>query len=287
MFKGFYQSATIALATLLLTPTTTLAAAITFADAGADAASIQDTVDDFRAAVGEPNNGNAVGPIKGGRRQIDWDGRPGAAAPFDMPADFFNAIVPRGTVYDTPGSGFQISGADGDPNNIADDENFGNINPTYAGIFKTFSAEKLFTTIDSNILDVNFFVPGTDRRAAVSGFGAVFTDVDLPDTTTIEYYDLKDNLLFSDSVLTADNGLSFLGVLFDEGEQIGRVRITNGNAALSADNFDGNGVDVVAMDDFIFSEPEAVPEPSSLLGLLLAGILPLMGWRRRQGRHDA
>ncbi|MBA3480224.1 MAG: hypothetical protein H0T51_00280, partial [Pirellulales bacterium] len=38
------------------------------------AASIQPTVDAFRAALGNPNNGNAAGPLAGGRREINWDG---------------------------------------------------------------------------------------------------------------------------------------------------------------------------------------------------------------------
>jgi hypothetical protein len=44
--------------------------------AGGDStpASIQSTVDSFRAALGDPNNGNAPGPLSGGRREINWDG---------------------------------------------------------------------------------------------------------------------------------------------------------------------------------------------------------------------
>ena len=63
----------------------------------------------------------------------------------------------------------------------------------------------------------------------------------------------------------ADGSLSFLGVSFNAGEQVGRVRITSGNAALGAAINDnpGGGIDVVAMDDFIYSEP--VPEPSALI----------------------
>ena len=36
--------------------------------------SIQSTVDAFRAALGVPNNGNSVGPLTSGRREINWDG---------------------------------------------------------------------------------------------------------------------------------------------------------------------------------------------------------------------
>jgi hypothetical protein len=35
---------------------------------------IQGTVDQFRAALGEPNNANGAGPLTSGRREINWDG---------------------------------------------------------------------------------------------------------------------------------------------------------------------------------------------------------------------
>ena len=37
-------------------------------------ASIQSTVDVFRAALGNPNNGNTLMPLGSGRREINWDG---------------------------------------------------------------------------------------------------------------------------------------------------------------------------------------------------------------------
>ncbi|HBL59433.1 MAG TPA: hypothetical protein DDZ80_13225, partial [Cyanobacteria bacterium UBA8803] len=170
MFTKIYQPATIALATLLLAPTSSLAATLVREAAGLNAASIQNVVDQFRADLGNPNNRNAIGPIAGGRREINWDGAPGPAAPFNMPGDFFNATVPRGAVFTTSGSGFQISGADGNPNQTtANIEEFGNINPTYPDIFQTFSPEKLFTALGSNVLDVSFFIPGTNTPATVSG----------------------------------------------------------------------------------------------------------------------
>ena len=54
------------------------------------------------------------------------------------------------------------------------------------GIFKTFSAERLFSPIGSAIVDLTFFVPGTNIPAVVKGFGAVYADADELNATTFE-----------------------------------------------------------------------------------------------------
>src|SRR5215510_8469179 len=53
-------------------------------------------------------------------------------------------------------------------------------NPSYGTFFTTFSPLRLFTSVDSNVTEGVFFVPGTNggRAATVNAFGAVFTDVD-------------------------------------------------------------------------------------------------------------
>ena len=49
-------------------------APVVFQAAGPDLASIQNTVDQHRAALGLTNNGNNPGPLADGRREINWDG---------------------------------------------------------------------------------------------------------------------------------------------------------------------------------------------------------------------
>ncbi len=62
---------------------------------------------------------------------------------------------------------------------------------------------------------------------------------------------------------------------FAAGERIGRVRITAGNAARGGNQ--PNGIDLVAMEDFIYAEPirsaAAIPEPATLLW-----VGPLLIW---------
>jgi hypothetical protein len=263
-------------------PTFAAAAPITFSVGGDDnPTSIQATVDVFRAALSSPNNGNTPGPLAFGRREINWDG--GGSTVTTSPVTPFNGFQnTRGASFTTPGLGLSQATPDGLAGLFS--------NPTYSTTFGTFSPLRLFVPVASNVTDVLFVLPGSDGTmpATVSGFGAVFTDVDLAGQTTISYFDPEGALLHSASVASgsvADGSLSFLGVLFGGGERIARVRIITGSAALGPD--DGGLIDVVAMDDFLYSEPvalsTAVPEPSalSLLGLCA---LALFGSRRVRER---
>ncbi|MEM9451860.1 MAG: hypothetical protein AAGA75_25490 [Cyanobacteria bacterium P01_E01_bin.6] len=226
-----------------------------FQDSGANAVDIQDTFEAFQLALGDPLNGNTSGAVAEGRRQINWDG---AAVPFDMPRDFFNNLpLTRGVVFTTDeGSEFRVSNPGNEPDS-ADDNRFSSLNPTYPDEFTTFSPNRLFTPVDTNVFDIQFFIPGTTTPAVVSGYGAVFTDVDLADTTTIDYYDQNNKLLLSESVDAQPEGLSFLGATFDEGNLF-RVRVTLGNTPIGANDDPTNGIDVVVMDDFLFGEPQAL-----------------------------
>ena len=49
--------------------------------------------------------------------------------------------------------------------------------------------ERLFTPLGTNQMSIRFFVPGSTKPATVKDFGAVFADVDKPDSTKIELYD--------------------------------------------------------------------------------------------------
>jgi hypothetical protein len=228
-----------------------------FEAAGADAAAITPTRDGFRAAVGGGGVAGANGSFGGVRREINRDGVPDALAdPNSLPASFFNSNSPRGVVLSTPGTGFLVSANAGQPNPIL----FG-----FPNDFQTFSPQRLFTAINSNITDVNFFLPGTTIPATTRAFGAIFVDAEVAGISKIQLFDQTNTLIFSRDVLVAGNqGLSFLGAVANAGEEISRVRLTSGLNTIVANGQLGNpNDDIVVMDDFIYAEPVAVPEPSS------------------------
>jgi len=237
-------------------------------------ASIQPTVDAFRAALGDPNNGNNAGPLASGRREINWDGGGATmAASSGTPLTGFQNS--RGATFATPGTGFTQT--------PLTDVALTGIQAGYATTFNTFSPQRIFTPLGSNITDVTFSLPGSGgaMQATVQGFGAVFSDVDLTNTTTIELFNLANTSLGAFNVpqgtasTAPGRGLSFLGLLANAGERIARVRVTTGNQALGLADSNGNPVDVVVMDDFLYSEPVLIPEPASatLAALAIAGAM--------------
>jgi hypothetical protein len=232
-----------------------------FQAAGPTAASIQSTVDAYRAALGDPNNANNPGPLSSGRREINWDGGNPAIMDTTPPVTPFDVFLnTRGSQFTTPGIGLSQAPPSGGPQGgLAVLFN----NPTYGTIFSTFSLSRLFTPVGSNVTDALFFVPGTNgvASATVTGFGAVFTDVDQPDggrphkaRTRIEYFGRDGKRIFASFVPASpgDASLSFIGIKFNDA-RIASVRITTDEAPGGNDN---RRHDIVMMDDFIYGEPQ-------------------------------
>jgi hypothetical protein len=208
-------------------------------------------VDEFRALLGEPSNGGTAGEQPAGRREIGWDGA--GANPFnnrnDFPAAFFNTNVKSGAVFTTFGTGFRN-----------DSLQFAEVNATYADQFSTFSPTKIFTPIGSNVMDVLFQVAGQPTPAEVTGFGVVFSDVDVADRTTIEFFDKTGASLGKvvAPVRSDAAGLSFVGGKFEQ-PIVARARITLGTGAIAAAANDvsaGGALDLVVTDNFIYGEPK-------------------------------
>jgi hypothetical protein len=268
-------SLAVALLLVMMLPVTVNAVPVIFQASGSDAASIQSTVDAFRAALGDPNNGNAPGPLATGRREINWDG--GGQMTTISPTPFNGFLNSRGAQFTTllPGTGF----IQAPPSGLATEFN----NPSNAN-FLTFSDPRLFSPLGSTLTEVGFFVPGTDGAvpAATAAFGAVFSDVDSSANASLTFFSTSGVPLGSFPVLAANNGLSFLGVMFPE--LVGKVQILSGNVPLGAASESGS-IDIIVMDDFLYKEPAVVPEPATLLLVGVSALALGLTARRRSTQH--
>lgn len=217
-----------------------------------DSDSIAAKLDEFRTALGGSLNAPNAPPASSGRREINWDGVPPALTNIDaFPADFFNVNSKRGAVFTTPGTGLRVDSTD-----------FAAVNADLGTQFKFFSTKKLFMAVGSNQVDVHFKLAGATTDGLVNGFGAVFSDVDRAGSTTIEFFDEHDVRI---AMIVAPNRsgaqlLSFAGAVF-HAPIVARVRITSGDAALTATSTDVSAAgtsDLVVMDDFLYGEPQPV-----------------------------
>ncbi|MBC7897900.1 MAG: hypothetical protein H7066_20940 [Cytophagaceae bacterium] len=202
---------------------------------------------ELRALLGEPNNGGTAGQQPAGRREVNWDG---VNAPNlntnTFPNDGFRA---RGLIMQSTGSGLRVS-----------DNDFSDVNPAYDASFEEFSPAKTFASVGSNAMDLTFRVAGdTTQLATIRGFGVIFSDVDVANTSFVESYDATGRLIarVAAPIRNDAKGHSLVGVAFVS-PLVARVRIISGQGSLGAtakDVSDGGAVDLVVLDDFFFSEP--------------------------------
>jgi hypothetical protein len=213
---------------------------------------ISPKVEAFRQLLG--GQLNTTPGVVGGRREIDWDGVPEQMLGTPLPADFFNPVgagAPasrqRGLVYSGDLGTFEVSKT-----------NFSEINAAASSQFAPFSGQQTFSNISSNLWDVGFEVAGQPIEASVKGFGIVFSDVDLPDNSYLEFYNGNKSLgRFYVPAHDNKSGFSFLGVYFRH-ERVSRVKVSHGSGILNAGEKDitnGGSKDLVIMDDFLYDEP--------------------------------
>jgi|GEM_PF-1872110 len=213
---------------------------------------IDSAVQRFRDLLG-PISSNEL--MTDGRREINWDDVVIALTNNDsFPGTYYhrtdeyaNWQRKRGVVYTTPGTGFRVTS-----------NHFSDIDPSYLHQFYPYSGAKTFTPLNSNIVDFHFKVPGTNVPGYVTGFGAVFSDVDQHFSTQVSLFSGY-RYLGTYTVKPSGSGThSFFGFYFP-GKKITRVRVKLGNASLKPGRkeFSGKwGHDLVVLDDLIFSNPK-------------------------------
>jgi hypothetical protein len=212
---------------------------------------IHDKIDAFRHLLGDQLN--TTPGATGGRREVNWDGVPDSMVGKPLPFDFFNptgagapAARQRGLAYASTGE-FRVSNA-----------NFVEVNNQAATQFSAFSGNKTFANISSNLWEVGFQVAGETTAASAKGFGAVFSDVDLANSTSLEFFNGQKSLgKFFVPTHDATTGFSFLGVYFKNNEVITLVRVSHDGMLNEGqkDISDGGAHDLVVFDDFLYSEP--------------------------------
>lgn len=230
---------------------------------GSGAANVQAAINAFQALIGGANNASTAGSQATGFRSINWDAGIVPVEPAAFPFDFFN------NANTSPATRGLIVGAGGNQLRASNNA-FANLNADYPNQFTPFSANNLFAATSSRILWARFEIPGaTGVPAAVTGFGAVFSDVDNAGTTTVEYFNGNTSLgVFQVPTRSDANGHSFLGVVFTNGSKITSVKITQGDAAMGVtaaagpnDVSNGGTQDIVVVDDFFYGEPRVVGTP--------------------------
>lgn len=218
-----------------------------------DSATVAAEADSFRTALGGSLNAPAVGPSDSGRREINWDGIPAALANVDtFPATFFNVNSKRGALFTGIGTGFRI-----------DSSAFDGVNGSYPAQFRAFSPKKLFMPVGSNTMEVFFRRSGLTTPGLVNGFGVIFSDVDRPGSTRIDFFDQDQRFLGSVTAPARPGAheFAFVGAVFPA-SVVSHVFIVSGDSALSGTTNDisiEGGKDLVTMDDFIYGEPQLVP----------------------------
>jgi hypothetical protein len=242
---------------LLLIPTIAQSGSLVVSGCGAG---VVPRVAEFRNLLGAPSSVALAGSQPSGRREINWDGVAAAATNTNtFPGNFFNSTSTRGLVMTSGGSGLRVS-----------DNNFADVNASYSSQFAPFSGAKTIGIIGGNTIDATFQIAASSTAANVNGFGVIFSDVDTAGSTTLDFFAGASSYgRFNAPVRCDAGGLSFLGVVWNAGEQITRVRITSGSGSIGAAASDvsaGGSDDLVVMDDFIYGEPS--PNGRVLVALL-------------------
>lgn len=185
--------------------------------------------------------------------------------PFDFPFDFFNSPpATRGAIFKTKNKKFAVSNPAMAPPH---DDRFSSLIPfAQSHQFQAFSPKRLFTPVQKNRFSTEFRIPGTHHRASVTGFGAVFVDVDKKRKTFMRYYTKDGCLITKVEVPPRDRGLSFAGVIVLDPHEphksipvIHKVQTKLGTVSIEdfAKGYHGHEFeDVVVTDDFFYGEPQ-------------------------------
>lgn len=189
----------------------------------------------------------------GALQRVTWDDVPDALAdPAVLPTDFYAS---RGLIVAATSGDQRVSMDTGHPR-------FSELQSSYSNQFKAFSPDRIFAPFRAPVTDFTFRAP--DGAAGyTNGFGVILTDVDTPGSRVVYFTPDGESLGSFDVPASAGAGtLSFIGVSFDDGERVGRVRVISGAGEIG--DVDAPDADVVALDDVDYGTPRATPPTPTL-----------------------
>jgi len=233
----------------------------------------------FEAAIGGANNGANPPPKPNGFRAINWDGVALDGTDFGGST----TVIVNGKVVGIPLNRFEERGvffeeiyAVSGPASAADSSTFSSVNGNVANLFRAFSPPKTFAMFNDNTIGLSFVLAAahttTPVPAATRGFGAIFLNVRLANSTSIEYFNGARSLGKFFAPVGTQGQAEFLGVLFAT-PIVTSVQIICGTDTLFV--FDGVNItgtttdnanhNLVVTDDFAYAEPTAAVNAQPVL----------------------
>jgi PKD repeat protein len=255
------------------------AAPTTFAASGPGTST---TLSIFETAIGGADNATKAGEQPAGLRHINWD-----QIALDGSQSETIPIAPGHTVAISAGSQ-QNRGVRLDSPIAVSGDGFASVNPSVTGLFGFLSAPNIAAPFNSNAFALHIVAPAapgaTPVPAATRAFGAVFLNVTLPNTTSIEYLDGETVLAKLFAPVAGHHQPSFVGALFASPAITGvvitlgtaRILSFNGTNSLPGPLGDSLPNNLVAADDLVLAEPAPAPVPAQLTLAATAGV-PLSG----------
>ncbi len=229
----------------------------------------------FDTAIGGSDNGATASPQSGGFRSINWDGVKLDGTDFGGDT----TVIDAGKTVGIPLNRFQERGIFFEEVYAVSGDGFADVNPSATGLFPAFSASNTFSMFNENTIDFSFVKPSSHTTSAVdaenSGFGAIFLNVQTPNTTSIEYFHGNESLGKFYVPVGTQGQAEFLGELFSS-PIVTRAQITlgtdvlfsfNGTTFSSSSTNNPPSSNLVVNDDFVYPEPVTDPDIPTVTGM--------------------